>query len=477
MGSATQSERTADEEAVELASRPESSGSLYRVLWRWHFYAGVLISPILLIVTLTGALYIFHSEIEDLGHARLRFVTPEPGASRANTDAIVAAAKASEPSLNAVSLELRAEPNRAAIVRMGPAGAKGRDASPVAVYVDPYKASVVGSFDSRAGDGVSEFFDVVLVIHRQLLAGTTGRILVELTVGWTIVLMVTGVYLWWPKKRGQTLGVWWPRLHGKLYTILRDLHTVLGIYLLAPIAIIVVTGLFYTVVWSEAFHLATRSKEAAAAEAKAQSKGKGKSRARAENPSPKEPAATPTPTHPLLTLEQVKDLSLKGYPGRNLLISLADKPGGGIAVGAANDYNNSYGPFVSAQFEIDRVSGKIGPVKTLAEDHRYWWHGWVYTLHVGSFYGPTTKVIWFVSCMILSGLPITGLWMWWVRRPKGRSGFPRRPNRRMTAGLLATIVGLALILPVLGASMIAIAVGESVYLFSRRRLRKLPASA
>jgi hypothetical protein len=46
-------------------SRPAAKESLYRIIWRWHFYAGVLIAPVLPVVAVTGALYIFRQEIED----------------------------------------------------------------------------------------------------------------------------------------------------------------------------------------------------------------------------------------------------------------------------------------------------------------------------------------------------------------------------------------------------------------------------
>ncbi len=36
----------------------------YRVIWRWHFYAGMIIAPALIVVAATGAIYIFKDELE-----------------------------------------------------------------------------------------------------------------------------------------------------------------------------------------------------------------------------------------------------------------------------------------------------------------------------------------------------------------------------------------------------------------------------
>jgi uncharacterized iron-regulated membrane protein len=55
--------------------------SFFRRVWRWHFWAGLVACPVLLVVALTGALYTFREEIEDWQQADVRFVEPvgEPG--------------------------------------------------------------------------------------------------------------------------------------------------------------------------------------------------------------------------------------------------------------------------------------------------------------------------------------------------------------------------------------------------------------
>ncbi|MHC5542841.1 PepSY-associated TM helix domain-containing protein, partial [Singulisphaera rosea] len=298
-------------------------------------------------------------------------------------------------------------------------------------------------------DGLARFFDVVLDIHRQLFLGTTGRLIVELVVGWSVVLIVTGVCLWWPKRLSQWAGVWWPRWRAKPYVVLRDLHTITALYLLIPIVIIVVTGLFYTLVWGEAFYLATRDPR----------------RSPPGGVSPQIPSKATHPKElkaPALALDRIEALARARHRKWSLWIELPKPNAPEVQVRAGNDFNNSYGPYLSAQFAIDRTDGRIVSHKTLAEDDRYWWHGWVYPLHVGSIYGPTTKVLWLISCLILSALPVTGLWMWLLRRPTGRTGFPRRPDRRLPSALVATIGVFGVLLPVMGASMVLILAGEGL---------------
>ncbi len=448
--------RLHDPEASPSSRKPSTDG-VYRIIWRWHFYAGILVAPVLLVVSITGALYIFRSEIEDLWFASSRFV--EPSGSRIGAQAQVDAAKAAYPRLQPTALTLAAETHRASIVRLG----ENRRRGSVTVHVDPYRGTVLGAVESEEEGGLVAAFDAVLKLHREIFLGTSGRIIVELTTGWTILLLVTGLYLWWPRHRGRSEGVWLLRLRAKPYTVLRDLHTVLGFYLLVPMMVIVATGLFYTIVWSEAFHFVTRSSDRSAT-------------ARREVPTARAEQSTDQALNASAwSLDRVEAWARERYPGRILSFDLAHPKARGIQVTASNDYNRPLGPYVSAQFALDRASGELISHTTLAENERYWWHGWVYPLHVGSVLGIPTKVVWLVACLLLIALPITGLWMWWIRRPRGRTGFPRRPERRLPIGLFATIVALSIALPIVGASIALILLGEGMYglcrgLRSRRRV-------
>jgi uncharacterized iron-regulated membrane protein len=434
------------------AGRAIASTSLYRVVWRWHFYAGVIVSPVLLVVSVTGALYTFRSEIEDYAHSNLRFVSPT--ASRLSAQSQLDAAQAVQPGQIPAALELSADPARTTVVRFG----QGKSKAGINVHVDPYRGVVVGSVVPGEPDDLATFFDATLKLHRQLFLGTTGRLVVELCVGWTIILLASGLYLWWPKKIGQALGVWRPRLRAKPYVILRDLHSVAGFYMLVPAFIIAVTGLFYALVWGEAFYQVTRDRTHPA-----------------RSPAGAKPDLAKIRDRPALSLDRIETLASARYPGRNIEIAMPREPGGGYAIRAGNDYNRSYGPFVSAQFTLDPVDGTVLNHKTLAEDERYWWHGWVYPLHVGSILGPATKAIWLLASLILAALPVTGLWMWLVRRPIGRTGFPRRPGQPIPRGLILTIVILALAMPVVGASIFLIVGGERLFaVLARIPIQKAP---
>ena len=39
-------------------------GKLYRAIWRWHFYAGLFVVPFILLLALTGAIYLFKPQLD-----------------------------------------------------------------------------------------------------------------------------------------------------------------------------------------------------------------------------------------------------------------------------------------------------------------------------------------------------------------------------------------------------------------------------
>ena len=173
--------------------QPGTSDRLYRIVWRWHFYAGMIIAPALIVVAATGALYIFKDELEAVIYPGVTYV--EPAAERTSYEQQIAAVRAAVPATSQIFLlQVFTNPKRA--TSMAFFGGKAQY-----VYVDQYRGHYLGAIEKGG------FFDIVLKLHRTLFLGTTGRIIVELTTCWTIVLAATGIFLWWPHKANQVWGV------------------------------------------------------------------------------------------------------------------------------------------------------------------------------------------------------------------------------------------------------------------------------
>ena len=58
------------------AKAPDVMSGAYQAVWRWHFYAGVLVMPFLMLLALTGGLYLFKDEIDQFANRRMIEVAP-----------------------------------------------------------------------------------------------------------------------------------------------------------------------------------------------------------------------------------------------------------------------------------------------------------------------------------------------------------------------------------------------------------------
>jgi uncharacterized iron-regulated membrane protein len=74
-------------------------------------------------------------------------------------------------------------------------------------------------------------------------------------------------------------------------------------------------------------------------------------------------------------------------------------------------------------------------------------------LHEGRLFGLPNQLLMLFAALTAILLPVTGLVMWWRRRPQGRLGAPAMPQLRFMPGLLAIIVLLGLAFPLVGVSL------------------------
>lgn len=408
-----------------------TSDRLYRVVWRWHFYAGMIIAPVLIVVAATGALYIFKDELEAVLYPGITYV--EPTAEHVSYERQLAAARAAVPTMPRIALmQVFANPKRATSIAMS--GAKFQYS-----YVNPYTGRYLGGIEQGS------FFDIVLTLHRSLFLGTKGRIVVELTTCWTIVLVATGMYLWWPGKWNQVWGVWLPRLRKKPYVVLRDLHTVTGIYVAIIAIVISLTGLIYTYVWGRPYQNAARSEP---------------------NDMFGQPMVSKSPPDAKeLPIDRFIELGHDKMPGKTLTVWFPRVPNGVYLVFGRSEY----GPSVHEMLFIDRSTGEILEHRYVGQTPPMYWIGtWNYPLHVGTILGMPSKVLWLVTCVILITSPLTGLWMWWERRPKGRLGLPRRVDARRPRWLVAMVAATSILLPTLGISVVIVMVVDFILLRLRR---------
>ncbi len=415
---------------------------LYRTIWRWHFYAGLFVMPFVLILAVTGAIYLFKPQIdrwEERAFDRL------PADHAVSADAQVAQALQAFPGAKFDSYRLPERQGDAALVHLDLGGSTMRD-----VYVSP-QGQMLGSLDPEA-----RITNVVFKLHGELLLGTKGAWAVELAGSWAIVMILTGLYLWWPSGR-KLAGVIWPRLHLGKRAFWRDIHAVTGFWVSGLALMLLITGLPWTNVWGQAF-AAVRAEFGWVNGASDWAVAGGQPHA-AHDHSQIHGMAMPTPA-PNISLSTIVAISEAQHLDFPVLIrppgaTELDAPAHMDAWTVKSETQNRPR---RVSFLFDAATGRELSRTTFANQHPIDRAvGFGIAWHEGQLFGWVSQLVGLLTAAALLTLMVSGFVMWRRRKPHVGLGAPperRDPARR--AGVALIVVTLAALLPLLALSLAVI---------------------
>lgn len=421
-----------------------SRDAIYRAVWRWHFYAGLLCLPFLILLSATGALYLFKAEINATVFAHRTTVVPA-GSPPLGPDRLIFNAMQAVPDGNPLAYTEPASPTASALVTL--TAGEGR----TLVYLNPYTGDVLDRIAANR-----EFFGIVRGLHSLSLFGTAANALIEIVAGFAIILVVTGAYLWWPRGQGGAVTlretprrrVWW-----------RDLHAATGLFAGAGLLFLALTGLPWSVWWGQ--ELRSWSNRIGLGQPSALWAGRPVSTvpmgARLESVGwalEEAPLPESQPSRaPALGIDRaVAILRDMGLPaGFELAL-----PAGETGVFAASAYPRD----VTGQrmVSLDRFSGQpildvhfadLGPVARAIQLG--------IGIHKGEFWGRANQLAMLAFCLGTILLSVTAAVMWWKRRPAGRLGMPPWPrDRRVVATVTVLVLGLGALFPLTGLAILAL---------------------
>ncbi len=207
-----------------------------------HLWLAMLSSIVVLVVCITGCLYVFKDEITDVTQP-WRFVEPEAKPVQLPSVALKAA-EAQLPGVPPTAITY-GEPFDAVSVDYFVPG-QGMST----VYVNPYTGRAVKTVTMRFGD--FDFFRFVLDGHRTLwLPRDIGKPVVGYGILIFLITLITGLVLWWPKQWNRTSArrnftIQW---RVPLARLNFALHNVLGGYAAIVLIILSFTGLIFGLSW------------------------------------------------------------------------------------------------------------------------------------------------------------------------------------------------------------------------------------
>jgi uncharacterized iron-regulated membrane protein len=386
-------------------------------VWTVHRWLGLASGAVVFVVALTGAMYAFAPEINELylhRHARVRSpagVPPMP-ASALVARAEAAAERAAGPLAPGTRrwLALSAAPDRSAVYTVAPAGSSAW----YEVYVDRHRGQVLLVRDMRWDP-----LGVILRAHQTLLLpAEIGRWVVGIAVLLFVPSLVTGLVLWFPRRPGdlRRAGALRRRLtvdpRRRLPRVNYDLHRILGVYALLAALTLALTGLVWSFSWVDraVYWIAT---------------GGGTP-----------PAAVPWRSDGIVTaagaaaaVDRALDAAGRAFPGADRLdAALPAGPTGGLSVCATPMAGLSYrtdclwfdgskGRQIGAERYRDQNAGD----RLRAMNH---------DVHVGRIAGVPGRLVAFAASLVAASLPVTGTLIWWNRRRVAPA--PDRQSRLLT---------------------------------------------
>jgi len=213
-----------------------------QVIFWSHLITGILAGIVVLIMSVTGVLLTYEKQTVAWADTRGFEVVEVPGASRLPIADLVASARSTRPEIP-TGVSLKADPQAPAVV-MFP---KGKF-----VLVNPYTGAVLG----EGATSTRAFFRTVTDLHRWLAASgdnlAVGRAITGACNLGFLFLVVSGLYIWWPKKwtAAQLRSVLWFRRG--LSSKARDFnwHNVIGFWSLVPLFFVVLSGVVISYGWA-----------------------------------------------------------------------------------------------------------------------------------------------------------------------------------------------------------------------------------
>jgi len=431
------------------------SEKLYFTVWRWHFYAGLYVIPFFLMLAVTGLTMMLITQVSGRDGETIGITQGETVLSISQlSDAAVAAV----PGTVTEWIGPKA-PDLATVIRIT------TDAGQRMVALNQYTGEVISSWDRRAG-----WYDFADSIHSELMIGTTGDRLIEISAGLGLVLVLTGLYLWWP--RGGDTSVLVPNLKARGRALWKSLHSVVGFWISLILVTFLVSGLAWAGVWGGKFVQPWSSFPAEKWDNIPLSKITHASMNHGStNDVPWALEQTPMPA-------SGSDVGLDGIPGTTTVnidsviilgrhLGMTGRfrvayPRGEEGVWTINRdsmSSDSNDPFVDRTIHIDQYSGKI------LADVKYEDYSWMgkamavsIPLHMGLM-GIWSFILNLLFCLSVIFICVSGVVMWLKRRPSkaGRLAAPPAPAEMPLwkgAALICVVTSVAV--PLLGLTLLAV---------------------
>ncbi len=441
-------------------------------VWRWHFFAGLMVIPFAIILAFTGSIYLFkaqyHAAVDKHVAAN---ATADTGPVLPADELVDAAMSAHEGAqFKKITLPMQANDRTLEVELVA-------NDTPRTLWIDIHSADIL--HDVATSDRLMGF---VQRIHGTLLNGDIGSYIVELMACWMIILIVTGTYLWWPRDKA-----WWrvflPSFgdKGPKRGLWRNLHGMTGAWIGVVVLCLLISGLPWTQVWGDGF---SRAQKLFGLTSPGQ-----------------EWFVTLQSEKPKTIKEDGLNLWTTGEGTEGVVTLESEKPSTGLQPITLQDVVDKVVPQkLHPPIEIQPPRGDNGvwTVRSMVQNrplretvHYDKWSGneimritfsdynpmvkaasYGIAFHEGALFGPVNQGVGVLAAIGVVFLSVSGAILWWKRRPSGAMGVPPIPaDKRVKFGVVLLVIILGVFLPLSGLSLVAFLILDFLWGKVTRRAR------
>jgi uncharacterized iron-regulated membrane protein len=406
-----------------------------------HLWVGLSSGLIVLLICLSGTIYVFNTEIRELSRPEMYHVSPSTGSQRLAAEKLIAIVSR-ETGGKVVSIKIPADPERSYVLtvrkpeesklgenkeakRKDRAGGTSKEkpgsekpgpsARGIQYMVDPYTGQILGNSSEK--NAITEFMQLMFSLHRWLLLDRIeeplfgelpNRTLGSYISGTATILftlgVITGMVIWFPRKIRSWKNGLKVKWDGNWKRVNHDLHNSFGFYSCILLFLMGITGPQWSFPWyREALRktLGTYQPEGAL------------------KPETPHSVIQGTGSAKTLFIEDFISAANKtlNYTG-DLTIVLAADSADAIVVNKVK--TGFFAPVASDKVYLDQyttsvLQSDIFKAKPLNERIS----ASIKALHVGDVYGSFSKILYFLACLIATSLPVTGTLIWLNKMKKG----------------------------------------------------------
>lgn len=357
-----------------------------------HKWLGLTSGLIVFIVAITGCIFCFHDEIKDITRKEWRLVDVQdkpyvkPSELKAKAEKLIPGGE--------VQLVAYTGPNRTA-----------------AVYIQGPEDYFFITFNPYTGQHLmtenmaEDFFIIVQYLHMYLLLPEhIGKHIVSVATIIFILMMISGIIMWWPKKKKDLKNRLKVKWGAKWRRVNYDWHNVSGFYIAILAIIMAITGLKFSYEWVQEAIYFSANLHGGYEEEHAHPHIDINSYDKISNDA----------------IDLAMDQTFKKHPENQMFwvhFSSIEKDHP-IETGA---YPTSLNYDGQSNYEYHPADGKLiksQPYESKSAGMKLLELS--YGIHTGQLFGLPGKIIAFVLSLIAAALPVTGFVIWYGRRNKSK---------------------------------------------------------